>query len=144
LTPFLRCRQRLYSENQFAIFTERLEAAGYDCFETEHSDLLAVADDRVVLAEAKTLTPDSALRQVRSALGQLAEYHFFDVVQRKAWADRSTRVCLYVTPPPTGEFEAYLDWLPSQGIDVLWLGEDGVGGPSQALSCAENYEGEMT
>jgi hypothetical protein len=95
--------------------------------------LLAVADDRVVLVEAKTLTPDAALRQVRTALGQLAEYHFFDVVQREAWADRLTRMCLYVTPPPTGEFETYLDWLPSQGFDVLWLCEDGVGGPSQAL-----------
>lgn len=107
-----------------------LDSLGFDCFETEHSDLLAVDDERVLIVEAKTVDPSSAFDQIRRAIGQLFEYEYYDVISREDWQSMQSRKCLLLDRPPGEELRRYLEHLTTKSIVVLWVDGDSIAGPS--------------
>lgn len=117
-------------EEALGVLVEHLTAEGFTCNYTEHSDLLAVRGETIILVEAKTITPASALSQIRSAVGQLFEYEFYDVEKRTEWESHDVVRCLYLASPPGQDLEQYLGYLPSRGIEVLWENDGDIEGPS--------------
>lgn len=117
-------------EEALEALAKALESRGYTCHETDHTDQLAVADGRVILIEAKTITPATALTQIRTALGQLFEYAYYDVIQRDEWRDRTLVRCLYLASTPPSDLHSYLEHLSTQEIEVIWQENDRVAGPS--------------
>lgn len=107
-----------------------LSSFGFDCFETMHSDLLAVKDERVLLVEAKTVTPSSAFNQIRRGIGQLFEYEYYDVLDRDDWKSMQSEKCLLLDRPPGDKLSRYLKHLSTEGIIVLWAEGNTIAGPS--------------
>lgn len=129
---YLRDRSQAH-EQVLDELEERLEESGYDCYQTNHCDLLALSDEKVILVEAKTVTPDTALKQIRQAIGQLHEYEYYDVVEEGIAEERELIRCLLLNEPPKGKLREYLEYLQTSDIGVLWWTGEEITGPTQWL-----------
>lgn len=105
-------------ESSVADFEEWLEARGLECKETNHTDILAYADDIVVVVETKSLTMSNERKQIRFAIGQVIENSYRDV-NRRGWGNRDQILCLGFSRPPSDKYSGYLEYLQEYGIETL-------------------------
>lgn len=118
-------------EKLLDVFEEKLNADGYKTFETEHSDLIGIDGDSVILAEAKTIENNES-DQIRSAIGQLIEYRYSDI-QLDDELNNNPLMFLVLDQKPNS---FYLDLFTSKStedIHLIWIEDEEVKTPSGSI-----------
>lgn len=123
-------------ESSVVDFGEWLEAQGLECQKTNHTDILAYADDIVVVVETKSLTRSNEREQIRFAIGQLLENSYRDV-NRRGWRNRDQILCLGFSRAPSDKYSGYLEYLREYGIETLWIEDDDISGHPESLDRIE-------
>jgi hypothetical protein len=120
-------------EDTVAQFRDELEKADWECKETDETDILATAEDAVLVLEVKSIDDSNERRQIRKAMGQVFENSYRDVVNR-GWGDRDLIPGLAFSRVPSDRFSGYLEFLQSEGIETLWRTDDEISGHPDSVS----------
>lgn len=113
-------------QNALATFAQRLENAGFSCLYTQHSDLIAINNYDALLTEVKSITASNEKTQVRTAIGQLFEYHVRDIESQDRFETHRTHLCLLLNQEPSADYRKILSKYPKLGIEVFWIAGDEV------------------
>ncbi|RDZ46065.1 hypothetical protein C5B86_10055 [Haloferax sp. Atlit-19N] len=120
-------------EHALDVFEDHLLNAGFDSGETKHSDILASRDGYLVLAEAKFIHDGNERSQIRTAIGQLHEYGYFDVQNDPERRGMELVKCLVFTKRPSESYLPFLKSLSEDGIHTFWIDEYEVLGLQDSL-----------
>jgi DNA-binding CsgD family transcriptional regulator len=109
----------------------------FECFDVEGgSDLIATdAVESVLQAESKSLsgsTPDK--KQIRTALGQLREYWYFDIVRPGRYTNLSLTQALLFDREPSGRYREFVEWVSEESVLVFWVGDDELDGTETSMN----------
>ncbi len=107
-------------------------ARGCECFQSVLIDLVCILGGFAYIVEAKSISPDNEVEQVRHAFAQLRDYRFRYSVE-EPFIEREVSLCVALSSVPQDSWTAA--FLRHEGIMLVWLGEDGkLAGPDiQAL-----------
>lgn len=138
-SPAEQAKSHQSHEDTLELLVNRLENQDYECFDIEGgSDLIATNySSHVLQAEAKSLRNAQKL-QIRKAIGQLAEYRYFDIERLGRFQDQSLTQALLFDREPTGRYREFVEALSSKGshsILTFWIDEDGnLAGTEESLN----------
>jgi hypothetical protein len=133
--------KNLRHEEILDIFEDRLREGGFNTGETSGSheaDLLSDKDDVVILTEAKTIDGGNQKRQIRKGIGQLLEYHHFNVKENDEVADETVILSLLLSDRPTGDFLRFLRGLQDDEVYTFWIEEGEVDGFDTSMELLES------
>lgn len=108
----------------------RLASQGVECFQSVLIDLACVLERAPQIVEAKSITPDNEVDQVRAAFGQLHDYRFRhrDV---EPFAGREAGLWVALSAAPRDGWT--LGFLRAAGLCLVWLDDKGrLAGPDLA------------
>jgi len=125
-------------EHALDTFEDALVDAGFDVGETKHSDILGIRENDVVLAEAKSIHEGNERSQIRTALGQIHEYSYFDVNQDPERGSKELTQCLVLTREPSTDYRGFLEALQAEGIYTFWPDEFNIEGVDESLEVLED------
>lgn len=120
-------------EHSLDVFEDELIDAGFETGETEHSDILAWRDSNAVLGEAKSIHESNEREQIRTALGQLYEYSYFDVEQSTERDWETLTKCLLLTREPSTEYRPFLEHLEGD-VFTFWTDEYELRGLPESMA----------
>lgn len=137
--PTEQAKSHRSHEDTLKLFVDRLKKQGYECFNIEDgSDLIATDHSSHILhAETKSLRNAQKI-QIRKAIGQLAEYRYFDIERPGRFQNQSLTQALLFDREPTGRYREFVEALSSkesQSILTFWVDEDGqLAGTEESLN----------
>lgn len=111
-------------QNALATFAQQLENSGFSCLYTQHSDLIAINNDDVLLTEVKSITASNEKTQVRTAIGQLFEYYARDIENQDRFEAYRVHLCLLLNQEPSPKYRKILSKFPRLGVEVFWIDEN--------------------
>lgn len=128
-SPAEQAKSHQSHEDTLKLLVGRLEEHGYECFDIEGgSDLIATDHSSHVLhAEAKSLR-NAQKSPIRTAIGQLTEYRYFDIERPGRFQDQSLTQALLFDREPTGRYRELVEALSSNGSQSIlsfWINKDG-------------------
>ena len=104
-----------------------LAARGGECFQSVLIDLACILGGSPHIVEAKSISPDNEVEQVRHAFAQLRDYRFRHRAEHP-FVGREVGLWVALSSIPQDGWAA--DFLRHEGILLVWLGEDGkLAGP---------------
>jgi len=121
-------------EHALDTFENALLEAGYESGETKHSDILAHRSSSIVLGEAQSIHSGNERAQIRTALGQLDEYTYFDVKQDTERAEKDLTKCLILTQEPSTEYRNFLVDLQHDGVYTFWIEDSEIQGLCESMT----------
>lgn len=119
-------------EKTVSAIKEWLENDGWECKETDETDILASSGPEALVIEVKSIDGTNDGDQLRKALGQVFENCYRDV-KRRGWGNRDMIPCICFSQPPADRYSGYLEFLQQQGIEVLWRTDEEVRGHPASL-----------
>jgi len=133
---------RYHHEEAIDTFENYLKKHGFNGGETNWSDFIATDGDNVLLVEAKHITPDTEATQIRSAVGQLLEYRYRDILQDDEFSELNLTLWLLLAQPPSDTFKQILDSFRDKGIYTLWIHNYEISGLEESLTKLEQITSE--
>ena len=111
-----------------------LTARGGQCFQSVLIDLACFLEGVPHIVEAKSISPDNEVEQVRSAFSQLRDYRFRHRAEKPFVGHE---IGLWVALSSTPQNSWTTAFLSHEGVSLVWLGKDGViAGPGlRSLDC---------
>lgn len=104
-----------------------LAARGGECFQSVLIDLACILGRSPHIVEAKSISPDNEVEQVRHAFAQLRDYRFRHSAE-EPFVGREVDLWVALSSIPQDSWTA--DFLRYEGILLVWLGKDGkLAGP---------------
>ena len=105
-----------------------LAARGGKCFQSVLIDLACIFEDSAHIIEAKSISADNEVEQVRRAFAQLRDYNFRHGAE-ELFVGREVSLWVALASIPQDGWA--MDFLRHEGILLVWLGKDGkLAGPN--------------
>lgn len=107
-----------------------LAAQGVECFQSPLIDLACVLNGTPQIIEAKSITPDNEVEQIRAAYAQLHDYRF-RYRDEAPFAGAEVSLWTVLSDAPSDSWTR--DFLRSSDIRLIWLNHNGeLAGPDLA------------
>jgi len=104
-----------------------MAARGADCFQSVLIDLACLLAGSTHIVEAKSISPENEVEQVRHAFAQLRDYRFRYSAE-EPFVGRRVDLCVALSSAPQDSWAA--DFLRNEGVLLIWLRKDGkLAGP---------------